>query len=219
MRMFIGCLVVCGGKGIGGEDGALLGTWPTMSRTEIVFLYGGYLWSVPRDGGEASQLTTGGHETNPVFSPDGRWIAFTGEYDGNVGVSVMPAAGGEPKRMTWHPTFDVVVGWNPDGKRILFRSGRESYADFDRLYTVPIEGGVPDVLPMWRGEAGSYSPDGEGFAYVPDLKWQGAGKRYCGGDDYPGKLVGFKKLALEKRARGKSTEPKTRVGRDTVYFT
>src|SRR6266702_115489 len=108
---------------------------PTISKSEVAFVYGGYLWSAPRDGGEARQLTTGGHETHPAFSPDGKWIAFTGEYDGNADVYVMAAEGGAPKRLTWHPDADVVVGWTPDGKKILFNSGREAYADFGRLYT------------------------------------------------------------------------------------
>lgn len=70
---------------------------PALSRTQIVFSYAGDLWSVPRQGGEAKRLTAGpGVETDPVFSPDGAWIAFTGEYDGNVDVFVMPAAGSEP---------------------------------------------------------------------------------------------------------------------------
>ena len=102
--------------------GAAAGASPTLSKTEIVFAYGGYLWSVPREGGDARQLTTGGHEAGPEFSPDGKWIAFTGEYDGNMDAFVMPAEGGEPRRLTWHPGADVVVGWTPDSKRILFRS-------------------------------------------------------------------------------------------------
>jgi tricorn protease len=100
-------------------------------------------------------------------------------------VYVMAAEGGEPKRLTWHPGADVAVAWTPDGKKILFRSGREAYADFDRLYTIPVEGGVPEVLPMWRGEAGSYSADGTRFAYVPNLKWQEAWKRDRGGHTTP----------------------------------
>src|SRR5579871_3678132 len=100
----------------------LLASRPTMNKSTIVFLYGGYLWSVPRDGGLARQLTTEGHETLPSFSPDGKWIAFTGEYDGNGDVYVMPAEGGTPKRLTWHPGYDAVVGWTPDGKKIIFSS-------------------------------------------------------------------------------------------------
>ena len=220
LRLFvvIVCLLAICGMAMAAEDAPLLATWPTMSKTEIVFLYGGYLWSVPRDGGEARQLTTGGHETNPAFSPDGKWIAFTGEYDGNADVYVMPATGGEPKRLTWHPTADVVVGWTPNGKDILFRSGRESYADFDRLYTVTKEGGIPEVLPMWRGESGSYSPDGARIAYVPNLKWQEAWKRYRGGQTTPVYLVDLKTLKLEKVPRENSNDYNPIWMGDTVYF-
>ena len=128
------------------ESAPLLATQPTIGATEIVFVYGGYLWSVPRGGGEARQLTTGGHESGPLFSPDGKWIAFTGSYDGNPDVFVMSSQGGEPKRLTWHPGNDNVVGWTPDSKKILFTSGREAYADFERLYTVAVDGGIPTVL-------------------------------------------------------------------------
>src|SRR5215475_6796881 len=84
------------------QEKALLAQQPTLSKTSIVFEYGGYLWSVPREGGEARQLTTGGHESSPVFSPDGTQIAFTGQYDGNTDVFVISADGGEPRRLTWH---------------------------------------------------------------------------------------------------------------------
>src|SRR5438270_1958184 len=106
------------------DDSPLLAHAPTVSRTNIAFVYGGYLWTVSRAGGEARQLTTSGHEARPIFSPDGNWIAFTGQYDGNIDVFVMPAQGGEPKRLTWHPDADVAVGWTPDSKRVLFRSPR-----------------------------------------------------------------------------------------------
>src|SRR2546426_3615325 len=101
----------------------LLMQQPTLSKTNIVFVFGGDLWSVPRMGGEARRLTSGpGRETNPHFSPDGSLIAFTGEYDGNVDAYVMPAAGGVPRRLTWHPAPDIVLDWTPDGKRILLTS-------------------------------------------------------------------------------------------------
>jgi tricorn protease len=200
------------------EEAPLLVQAPTMSKTQIVFVYGGYLWSVPREGGEARQLTTNGHEGRPRFSPDGNWIAFTGQYDGNIDAYVMPADGGEPKRLTWHPDPDVVVGWTPDGKKVLISSGREAYADFDRLYTVPIEGGVPEVLPMWRGEAASYSPDAARIAYVPNLKWQTAWKRYHGGQTTPVYLLRLSDLQLEKVPRENSNDDDPVWVGDTVYF-
>jgi tricorn protease len=118
---------------------------PTLSRTHIAFSYAGDLWTVSREGGEASRLTTGvGNEANPIFSPDGQSIAFTGEYDGNVDVYLVAATGGVPKRLTYHPGNDNLVGWTPDGKSILFVSGRNSYSGrFARLFTQAVDGTVP----------------------------------------------------------------------------
>ncbi|HEV7396551.1 MAG TPA: PDZ domain-containing protein [Pyrinomonadaceae bacterium] len=200
------------------DDTVLLARSPTVNRTNVVFAYGGYLWTVPRAGGEARQLTTGGHEGLPVFSPDGNWIAFTGQYDGNVDVFIMPAEGGEPRRLTWFPGADVAVGWTPDGKRVLFNSGRESYADFSRLYTVTVEGGWPEVLPMWRGEAASYSPDGSRIAYVPNLKWQTSWKRYRGGQTTPVYILQLNDLKVEKVPRDNSNDSDPVWFGDTVYF-
>jgi tricorn protease len=97
-------------------NGPLLLQHPTVSKTHIAFAYAGDLWLVPRDGGDAHLITSGpGTKSDPVFSPDGSMIAFTGDYDGNVDVYVMPANGGVPKRLTHHPAVDEVVGWTPDG--------------------------------------------------------------------------------------------------------
>lgn len=159
---------------------------PTLSRTHIAFAYAGDLWLVSRDGGEAHLLTSGaGTKYDPVFSPDGSMIAYSGDYDGNVDVYIIPAGGGVPKRLTHHPGVDEVVGWTPDGKQVLFRSGRNSYSRFNRLFTVSLEGGLPHELPLPMAEFGSYSPDGKHIAYVPTdnnrrlsaIGW----KRYRGG--------------------------------------
>lgn len=200
------------------EETPLLAHSPTLSKTQVVFAYGGYLWSVPREGGDARQLTTGGHEGAPVFSPDGKWIAFTAMYDGNVDVFVMPADGGEPKRLTWHPGVDIATGWTPDGKKVLFHSNRDSYADFDRLYTVPVEGGPAEVLPMWRGEAAWFSPDATRIAYVPNTIWQTSWKRYRGGQTTPIYIVRLSDLALEKVPRENSNDKNPVWFGDTVYF-
>ena len=210
--------LTCAGVSRAAEETPLLAHSPTLSKTQVVFAYGGYLWTVPREGGDARQLTTGGHEGAPVFSPDGKWIAFTGQYDGNVDVFVMPADGGEPKRLTWHPGVDIATGWTPDGKKVLFHSNRDSYADFDRLYTVPVEGGPAEVLPMWRGEAAWYSPDGTRIAYVPNEIWQTSWKRYRGGQTTPIYVVRLSDLALEKVPRENSNDKDPVWFGDTVYF-
>ena len=214
----LACVLAMAGYSFAAEETPLLVQTPTLSKTEIVFAYGGYLWSVAREGGNARQLTTGGHESGPEFSPDGKWIAFTGEYDGNVDAFVIPAEDGEPKRLTWHPGADSVVGWTRDSKHVLFRSGREAYADFDRLYTVAVEGGVPEVLPMWRGEDGGYSPDSTRFAYVPNLRWQNSWKRYRGGQTTPVYIVTLSDLSLEKLPRENSNDFAPVWMGDTVYF-
>jgi tricorn protease len=211
-------LVLMGSAVRAAEDAPLLVRQPTLSKTTIVFVYGGYLWSVPREGGEARQLTTGGHEGFPLFSPDGRSIAFTGQYDGNTDVYVMPAEGGAPRRLTWHPGQDVAMGWTPDGKRVLFVSDRDAYADFTRLYTVPPEGGVAEALPMWRVFEGSYSPDGTRLAYVPNFQWQRAWKRYRGGQTTPIYILRLSDLAVEKVPRENSNDSYPVWFGDTVYF-
>jgi tricorn protease len=215
----LAALLAFAGITMGAEDAPLLLRAPTLSRTEVAFVYGGYLWSVPRDGGEARQLTTAGHESSPVFSPDGKWIAFAGEYDGNRDVYVIPAAGGTPRRLTWHPKQDVPVAWTPDGKRILFVSDRDAYADFTRLYTVPLDGGAADVLPMWRGDDAWFSPDSSRIAYVPNIQWQGTSwKRYRGGQTTPIYIVRLSDLALERVPRENSNDSKPVWLGDTIYF-
>ena len=216
--LLLGVLFGLAGFAGAAEESPLLVHSPTLSRTQIVFVYGGYLWTVPRGGGDARQLTTGGHEGLPAFSPDGNWIAFTGQYDGNIDAYVMPAEGGEPRRLTWHPAPDVVAGWTPDSKKVLFFSPREAYADFDRLYTVPVEGGWPEVLPMWRAENAWFSPDAKRIAYVPNLKWQTSWKRYKGGQTTPIYILQLSDLKLEKVPRENSNDSHPVWFGDTVYF-
>ena len=141
---------------------------PALSRDLIAFGYAGDLWTVPRSGGRATRLTTGvGIETAPVFSPDGKTIAFTGDYDGNTDVFTVPVTGGVPFRVTYHPAPDFAVGWTPDGKNILFRSNRESVSRYTQLYTVPATGGIARVLPLPMAYQGQFSPDGKQIAYSP----------------------------------------------------
>ena len=160
----------------------LLLRYPTMSRTRIAFEYGGAIWEMPRAGGKAHVLASGMDMlTKPIFSPDGSMVAFTGTYDDNTDVYVVPSDGGQPKRLTYHPGPDVAVAWTPDGKRVLFRSRRHSANDPNQLYTVPVTGGFPSELPLPEAEEGTYSPDGSHLAYVPGFQWEPYWKDYKGG--------------------------------------
>jgi tricorn protease len=155
---------------------------PTINRSHIVFNYAGDLWTVPRGGGDAIRLTSApGVETDPVFSPDGQTIAFTGEYDGNVDVFTVPATGGVPKRLTWHPAPDQALHWTPDGKQVLFSSPRTAYSRFNELFTVPASGGFETKLPLPSGVEGAFSPDGKSIAYLPTERRFQVWKRYRGG--------------------------------------
>jgi tricorn protease len=141
---------------------------PALSRELIAFSYAGDLWTVPRTGGRATRLTSGvGIESAPMFSPDGKTIAFTGDYDGNTDVFTVPTTGGVPFRVTYHPAPDFAVGWTPDGKNILFRSNRESVSRYTQLYTVPAKGGIAKALPLPMAYQGQFSPDGKQIAYSP----------------------------------------------------
>lgn len=143
---------------------------PTFNGNLIVFSYAGDLWTVDRNGGHASRLTTGtGIETDPVFSPDGSMIAFTGEYDGNTDVFVVPTIGGVPKRLTYHPAADSAVGWTPDGKSVIFRSNRESSSSrYTKLFKVSLDGGLPTALPLPMAFSASF-PRTENT--LPTLRW------------------------------------------------
>ena len=156
---------------------------PTINDSKIVFVYGGDLWSVSREGGAAERLTAGtGTKSRPFFSPDGREIAFTANFDGNLDVYIIPAAGGVPRRLTHHPAPDIAMGWTRDGKHVLFSSNRASSTPrYNELFTVSQEGGFPSDLPLPMALEGSYSPDGKEIAYVPLNHAFEIWKRYQGG--------------------------------------
>ncbi len=216
------CAVVCAAVNVNAQAQSYdLLRQPTVSATEIAFSYAGDLWVVPRTGGDARRLTTStGRETRPFFSPDGQTIAFTGEYDGNIDVYTVPSRGGVPKRVTYHPANDIAVGWTPDGRSILVRSGRYSYADFDRLLKISVDGetGVPEQLPMPMVQDGSLSADGSRLAYVPNLKWQAAWKGYRGGQTTPILIATLADSSVERVPRNNSNDSNPMWVGDTVYF-
>ena len=203
--------------------GPLLMQKPALSKTHIAFAYAGDLWLVAREGGEARLLTSGsGTKSDPVFSPDGSMIAYTGDYDGNVDVYVMPSAGGIPRRLTHHPAVDEVVGWAPDGKAVLFRSTRNSYSRFNRLFTVSLDGGLPHELPLPTAEFGAFSSDGKHIAYVPvdnNRRLSAIGwKRYRGGKASRVWIANLSDLGLDQVPRETSNDGNPMWVGNKVYF-
>jgi tricorn protease len=188
-------LFLCAQLAAAEPDEARLLRFPAIHGDQIVFTYAGDLYTVPAAGGVARRLTSHeGFEMFPRFSPDGKWLAFTGQYDGNTEVYLMPAAGGKPKRLTYTATLsrddvsdrmgpnNIVMGWTPDGKNIIFRSRMISFNDFiGQLFTVPAAGGLPEQLPLPRGGFCSYSPDGSKLAYNRVFREFRTWKRYRGG--------------------------------------
>src|SRR6267143_1016301 len=193
---------------------------PSVSKTQIAFSYACNLWIANRDGDNVRRLTSGGHEGKPIFSPDGSQVAFTGDYDGNRGVYVVPAAGGEPRRLTYHPADLDVVGWTPDGRRILFRSARAAFArGVVQLFTVPTEGGFATQLPLVRASEASFSPDGARIAYVPNVQWQQAWKRYRGGQTRPIWIADLGDSGIQATIpRDNSNDFNPMWVGDTIYF-
>ena len=159
---------------------------PTVSSESIVFVHANDLWKVSRQGGDAIRLTSDeGQESLPHFSPDENWIAFTAQYEGNTDVYIIPAEGGSPKRLTWHPDGDYVQGWTPRGE-IIFRSSRESHpTQTNKLYMVPMNGGLPEALELPRAAFGEVSPDGKYIAYIPITFWDPEWRNYRGGQAMP----------------------------------
>lgn len=162
-----------------GEDGYY--RWPTVHGDDVVFVSEADLWKVPVSGGLATRLTSHpANEVLPRFSPDGKWIAFTGDYLSSGDVYVIPATGGEPRRLTFHPVRDEVIGWTPDGESVLFRARRTGRAAEEMLYSIAVEGGEPEHINIGPASLVSYSQDGSKIAFNRH-SWTGTWKRYRGG--------------------------------------
>lgn len=194
---------------------------PTVSANQIAFAYGDNIWIVSRNGGDAKRLTSfQGEESSPKLSPDGRWVAFSGQYGGNTDVYVVPASGGEPTRLTWHPAPDLVQGWSPDGKRVVFTSTRAAAPSGTavKFWSVPVAGGFPTALPFHRGWQGKYSPDGTRFAYRLATSWDDERRNYRGGQNKAIWVASLPSLDLETVPwEGSKDIDPVWVG-ETVYF-
>ena len=202
------------------DDPTRLLRQPTVSQNHIVFAHAGELWRVGHNGGDAERLTSfPGVASHPRLSPDGERVAFSGQYNGQTDVYVVPVEGGTPERLTWHPGTDEVQGWAPDGERVLFTSGRDSApAAYDRFWTVSLEGGKPSPLAIPRADVGRYGPDGERMVYQPIARWQNHWRGYRGGQTHPLWIIdlddyGTTEIPFEG---GIDTRPFW-VG-DTIYF-
>jgi tricorn protease len=156
---------------------------PAVSARHIAFVYADDLWMADLDGKNVRRLTSDiGVESHPVFSPDGKTLAFSGQYDGNTDVYLLPIEGGQPKRLTWHPGADIVRGFTPDGKAVLFSSPRHVFTGrYTQLFTIPLEGGMPTQLAIPNGVQASFSSDAERIAYTPIADRSQQWKHYRGG--------------------------------------
>jgi tricorn protease len=205
--------------------------FPDIHGDKVVFCYAGDLWLSSASGGTAWRLTAHpGQEMFPKFSPDGNWIAFTGQYDGDEQVYVVAARGGAPEQLTYYPAVgplpprwgydNQVYGWTVDGKSVLFRSMRYGWDLTDtRLYTVPVAGGLPEPLPMPVSGAGDFSPDGTKAVYSPLIRDFRTWKRYEGGwaqDLYIFDLASHEATQVTKDVR--TDRDPMWIG-NTIYFT
>ncbi|WP_233578171.1 S41 family peptidase [Tautonia sociabilis] len=204
--------------------------FPDLHGDTVVFTYAGDLWTASSSGGLARRLTAHpGQELFAKFSPDGSQIAFTGQYDGDEQVYVIPSSGGVPRRLTHYPArgplpprwgFDnQVYGWTPDGSAVLFRSMRDGWEMSDtRLFTVSVSGGLPEPLPMPVSGAGDLSPDGEKVVYSPLARDFRSWKRYQGGWAQDLYVFDLDSAALTPVAPSDRTERDPMWIGDAIYF-
>src|ERR1051325_8509032 len=142
---------------------------PSYSKGKVAFSYLGDIWTANENGSGVQRLTDNkARDIYPRYSPDGNWIAFSSNRDGNYDVFVIPAAGGKPKQLTYHTADDAVVGWSPDGKKVLFSSIRAkgAFPSVATLFEVAVEGAIEESIPTDWGASGSYSADGKKLAFM-----------------------------------------------------
>jgi len=177
-----------------GQEARLM-RFPAVHDSQVVFSYAGDLYSIPITGGVARKLTTHvGYEMFPHFSPDGKTIAFTGQYDGNTEVFTIPAEGGTPNRLTYTATLsrddisdrmgpnNIVMTWAPDGSKVVYRSRKQSFNSFKgQLFMVPANGGMSEEIPLSTGGFCSFSPDGSKLAFNRVFREFRTWKYYKGG--------------------------------------
>ncbi|MBS0266413.1 MAG: PD40 domain-containing protein [Planctomycetes bacterium] len=222
--------IVWMGTGRGLQAQTKLLRFPDLHGNTVVFTYAGDLWTAPASGGLATRVTVHpGLELFAKFSPDGKQLAFTGQYDGDEQVYVIPATGGEPRQLTYYPArgplpdrwgYDnQVYGWTGNGKSVVFRSMREGWTLTDtRLYTVATTGGLPQALPMPVSGGGALSPDGTKVVYSPLTRDFRTWKRYQGGWAQDLFIFDLATSAIEPVAHSPRTERDPMWIGDKIYF-
>ena len=204
--------------------------FPDIRGDRVVFTYAGDLWTAPATGGTATHLTSHpGVELFGKFSPDGKWIAFTGQYDGDEQVYVVPTSGGEPRQLTFYPARgplaprwgwdNQVFGWSKDGKRIFFRSLRDSWSlPIARLYSVSVDGGPATPFPMPTAGSGDLSPENDEIVYSPQSRDFRTEKRYGGGQANQLFIFNLNTNATKRITEGpRATRDAMWIG-DNIYF-
>lgn len=194
---------------------------PSISQNKIAFIYAGDVWIADKNGSNVARLTAfEGVESEPHFSPDGQTIAFTGQYDGNTDVFIVPITGGEPKRLTWHPAGDFVTGWANDGQSVIFASGRSQapYADSDQLWQVSIKGSTPTLFMKPRAVDGKFSPDGKQFVYERNNRWESEFRNYRGGQNTPLRILNLQTFEEQKIPMENSRDMNPVWMQNTIYF-
>ena len=202
------------------EDTRLLRN-PAISDDHIAFVYANDIWLADHNGQNVQRLTTfQGSETDPHFSPDGKWLAFSGQYDGNTDVYLISVEGGEPQRLTWHPGPDLVRSWTNDGSAVMFASGRVRVPNPmpDQFWTVPVKGGIPTQFSVPRVNQGKVSPDGKHFAYEMILPWEEEFRLYRGGQANPIRVIDLETFEVEKINWNGSNDRHPIWAGDEVFF-
>jgi tricorn protease len=197
-------------------------TQPAVSAHHVAFIYADDLWVADLDSKNVRRLTSDiGVEARPVFAPDGRSIAFSAQYEGNMDVYTIPVEGGAPRRLTWHPGPDVVLGFTPDGKEVLFASPRHVFTNrYAQLFTVPVSGGMATQLPIPHATRACFSPDGAYIAYNPLSDRTAQWKHYRGGTHARIWIYRRKDHAVEQipQPKGRCNDLDPHWLGDTVYF-
>jgi tricorn protease len=212
------------------QDEARLMRFPDINKNLIAFVYAGDIWSVDAAGGEARRQTSHtGMELFPKISPDGKWIAFSGEYSGSRQIFVMPSDGGTPKQLTYYNSVgsmpprggfdDVVLDWTSDSKNILFRANRTPYSDRNgKYFLVSIDGGLEKPLPIVNGGFAAFSPDDQKLCFTPVDREFRTWKRYKGGRASDLWIYDLKNNTSEQITDFKGTDQLPTWFGDNIYF-